>query len=312
MRIAVVGAGGTGGYFGALLARSGEDVTLVARGAHLEAIRAKGLAVRSSLRGDFEVAPRATNDPAEVGPVGLVLFCVKSYDTDAATLQIRPMIGPDTVVLPLQNGIDSAERLARIVDERAVIGGLAAVSAVIEAPGVISHRAGPDVIRFGELAGGSSPRTEALLPVLRKAGIKAELHPEIRVALWEKFVLICGLSGLTALTRLPIGSILACPDTRELLGRTMDEVAAVARACGVALPPDCVDRTVAFFDAANPAIRGSLHYDLVAGRRLEIDTLNGAVVRLGRAHGVPTPLNFAIFAALRPYADGPPAEPSAG
>lgn len=311
MRVAIVGAGGTGGFFGGLLARAGEDVTFVARGAHLAAIRERGLTVRSRRVGDFTVAVRATDDPAEVGPVDLVLFCVKAYDTEAAAEAMRPLVGPDTVVLPIQNGIDSAERIGRLVGPARVLGGLAALSSVIEAPGVIGHRAGPDVLRFGELGGGTSPRAERLLAVLQHAGVKAELHPDIRVALWEKFLLICGLSGLTALTRLPLGAVVACPETAALLRGVMAEVEAVARAEGVALPGGCVDRTLAFFQASDPAIRGSLYWDLEAGRRLEVETLNGTVVRLGRARGVPTPLNFAVYAALLPYAGGPPGPPPA-
>jgi 2-dehydropantoate 2-reductase len=305
MRIAVVGAGGTGGFFGGLLARADEDVTFIARGAHLEAIRERGLTVKSRFVGDFTVKARATDDPAEVGPVDLVLFCVKAYDTESAATQMRPLVGPGTVVLPVQNGIDSAERIGRLVTSDAVIGGVAGASAVIEAPGVIDHRGG-DRIHFGELAGGTSPRTERLLPVVRKAGIKAELRPDIRVALWEKFVRICGLSGLTALTRLPLGPVLGCPETRELFRGTLREVEAVGRAEGVALPPDTVDTSIAFYAGAPPDVRGSLYYDLAAGRRLEVDTLNGTVVRLGRERGVPTPLNFAIYAALKPYAAGAP------
>lgn len=304
MRVAVMGSGGTGGLFGGLLARAGEDVTFIARGAHLQAMRARGLTVRSTRVGDFHVAARATDDPAAVGPVDLVLFCVKAYDTEAAAERMRPLIGPDTVVLPVQNGIDSAERIERIIGPGHVVGGLAAVSSVVEAPGVVHHRAGPDLIRLGELDGRHSARVDAVAEALRRAGIKAEVAPDVRAALWEKFVLICGLSGLTALTRLPLGAVLACAESRALLRGTMEEVEAVARAEGVAVPAGCAARTLAFFEGSDPSIRGSLYYDLAAGKRLEIDTLNGTVVRLGEARGVATPLNFAIYAALKPHAGG--------
>jgi 2-dehydropantoate 2-reductase len=304
MRVTVMGSGGTGGYFGALLARAGEDVTFIARGAHLEAIRSRGLTVRSRLVGDFTVPARATDDPAEAAPADLVLFCVKAYDTESAAARLRPAVGPDTVVLPVQNGIDSAERIGPIVGPGHVIGGLAAVSSVVAAPGIIEHRAGPDVIQLGELDGQPSVRTQRIVDALQQAGIKAQRRPDIYVALWEKFVLICGLSGLTAMTRLPIGAVLACPETRTLLRQVMEEANAVGRAGGVALSEGLAERTVTFFEGANPAVRGSLYYDLEAGRRLEIETLNGTVVRLGRARGVPTPANFAVFAALKPYADG--------
>ena len=307
MRVTVMGSGGTGGYFGGLLARAGEDVTFIARGAHLAAIRARGLTVRSRLVGDFTVPARATDDPAESGPADLVLFCVKAYDTESAAERLRPAVGPDTVILPVQNGIDSAERIGRVVGSERVIGGLAGVSSVVEAPGVIEHRAGPDVIQLGELDGPPSARAERIADALRRAGVKAQVRPDMRVALWEKFVLICGLSGLTALTRLPLGAVLACPETRALFQQAMEETEAVGRAEGVAVPDGHAGRMMKFFEGSDPAIRGSLYYDLAAGRRLEIETLNGTVVRLGRERGVPTPASFAVYAALKPYAEGAPA-----
>jgi 2-dehydropantoate 2-reductase len=306
MRVTVMGSGGTGGYFGGLLARAGEEVTFVARGAHLAAIRAKGLRVRSRLVGDFTVPARATDDPADSGPADLVLFCVKAYDTESAAERLRPAVGPDTVVLPVQNGIDSAERIGRVVGPAHVIAGLAGVSSVVEAPGVIEHRAGPDVIQLGELDGQPSARTQRIADTLHRAGVKAHVRPDMRVALWEKFVLICGLSGLTALTRLPLGAVLACPETRTLFRQAMEETEAVGRAEGAAVPDGHAERMVQFFEGSDPGIRGSLYYDLAAGRRLEIETLNGTVVRLGRRHGIPTPANFAVYASLKPYADGAP------
>jgi 2-dehydropantoate 2-reductase len=306
MRVTVMGSGGTGGYFGGLLARAGEDVTFVARGAHLDAIRAKGLAVRSRLVGDFNVPARATADPGEGGVADLVLFCVKAYDTETAAQQVRPAVGKDTVILPVQNGIDSAERIGRVVGREHVIGGVARVSSVVAAPGVIEHRAGPDAIQLGEMEGPPTPRAERIADALRRAGLKAEVRPDIRVALWEKFVLICGLSGLTALTRLPLGAVLACPETRRLFQQVLEETDAVGRADGVALPVGLVERLLRFFEGSDPAVRGSLSYDLAAGHRLELETLNGTVVRLGGERGVATPANFAVYAALKPYADGRP------
>ena len=306
MRVTVMGSGGTGGYFGGLLARAGEDVTFVARGAHLEAMRKSGLTVRSRLVGDFSVKARATDDPAESGPADLVLFCVKAYDTESAAERLRAAVGPDTVILPVQNGIDSAERIGRIVGDAHVIGGLAGVSSVVAAPGVIEHRAGPDLIQLGELDGRASARTERIAEVLRQAGLKAQVRLDIRVGLWEKFVLICGLSGLTALTRLPLGAVLACPETRTLFRQAMEETQAVGQATGVPVPSDHAGKMMKFFEGSDPAIRGSLYYDLAAGRRLEIETLNGTVVRLGQERGVPPPANFALYAALKPYAAGAP------
>jgi 2-dehydropantoate 2-reductase len=306
MRVTVMGSGGTGGFFGGLLARAGEEVTFVARGAHLAAIRAQGLTVRSRLVGDFTVPAQATDDPAQAGAADLVLFCVKAYDTESAAELLRRAVAPETVILPVQNGIDSAERIGRVLGRDRVIGGLAGVSSVVEAPGVIEHRAGPDVIQLGELDGQPSARTERIADALRRAGVKAEARSDIRVALWEKFVLICGLSGLTALTRLPIGAVLACAETRALYRQTMEETHAVGRSEGIALPDGVVERLLKFFEGSDPTIRGSLYYDLAAGRRLEIETLNGTVVRLGRERDIPTPANFAIYAALKPYADGAP------
>lgn len=304
-----MGAGGTGGYFGGLLGRAGEDVTLMARGTHLEAMRAGGLTVKSRLAGDFTLRLKATSDPHEVGPVELVLFCVKAYDTAAAAEQIRPLVGPDTMVLSVQNGIDNEERIAQVVGSEHVIGAVAQVMSVIEAPGVVAQTAGPGRIILGELAGGTSPRTERLLATFQRAGIAAELRPDIRVALWEKFLFICAYSGVTALTRLPIGPILTYPETRALFRGTIEEVEAVGRASGIALSEGCVDQTLALAAGVEPWGRSSLYYDLAAGRRLEVEALNGRAVRLGRERGIPTPLNFAIYAALKPYADGAPTSP---
>ncbi len=302
-----MGAGGTGGFFGGLLARAGEDVTFVARGPHLEAIRDRGLTVRSRLAGDFNLAVKATDDPKEAGPADLVLFCVKAYDTASAAKLIVPVVTEDTMVLSVQNGIDNEERIAEVVGEEAILGAVAYVSSVIEAPGVIAQKGGPGRIIFGELGGGSSPRTQRLLSTLKRAGIAAELHSDVKVALWEKFVFICAANGLTALTRLPLGPILANPETRDLLRSTMEEVDSIARAVGIRLPENTVDQHLRFTGGLEPSVRGSLYYDLEAGRRLELEALNGTVVRLGRQHGIPTPSNWAIYAALRPYVDGTPA-----
>ncbi|GAC1433598.1 MAG: 2-dehydropantoate 2-reductase [Chloroflexota bacterium] len=307
MRIAVMGTGGTGGYFGGLLARAGEDVTFIARGAHLAALRAGGLRVTSRLAGDFTVPAQATDDPRTVGPVDLVLFCVKSYDTAAAAELIRPLVGPETVVLPLQNGIDAAERVGSVVGQGHLVGGVAFVTSTVEAPGLIAQTAGPGRLVLGERAGGTSPRTERLLHTFTRSGIAAELHPAIERALWEKFIFICAFSGITALTRLPLGPILASPPCRALFSGVMEEVAAVARARDAGLPGDIVAQGLTLAERFEPWARGSLYHDLADGRRLELDTLHGTVVRLGHDHEVPTPLNGAVYAALHPSIDGAPA-----
>ena len=306
MRIAVMGTGGTGGYFGGLLARAGEEVAFIARGAHLEAIRKKGLAIKSVLAGDFTVSATATDNPGDIGPVDFVLFCVKAYDNAVAAEQIRPLIGPETVVLSVQNGIDNEQQIGEVIGPNHIVGCVSYVSSTIESPGVVAQTGGPGTIVFGEMHGGTSDRTEALQSTLQNSDITAELHPDIQAALWQKFIGICGVNGVTALTRLPMGEIVACRETHNLMRETMQEVEAVARASGVNLPEGCVDQSMDFFSNVEPSVRGSMYYDLAAGRRLELDVLNGTVVRLGNKHGIPTPINFAIYAALKPFLNGTP------
>lgn len=302
MKIAVMGSGGIGGYFGGLLARAKEDVTFIARGAHLEAIKQGGLQVKSVV-GDFHVLPKATHDPAAVGPVDLVLFSVKAYDTEAAGSAIRPMLGRETVVLCLLNGVDNGEKLEAILGVQHVISGVVHILSTISAPGVISQIAGPRTIKLGEKDGRITPRVERILGVLKGAGIQAEISTQIQVDLWEKFLFICAQGGVTALGRLTVGEILACPETVALYRGVMEEVAAVGRARGVALPLDAVDRALAFARGLQPGMRSSLAHDLSQGNRLEVETLAGSVVRYGREVGVPTPFNFAIFACLKPHHD---------
>ncbi|MGD9044004.1 MAG: 2-dehydropantoate 2-reductase [Desulfobacterales bacterium] len=307
MRIAVMGTGGTGGYFGGLLARAGEDVTFIARGDHLAAIRKNGLAIKSVLSGDFSISANATDNTGDMSPVDFVLFCVKAYDNAAAADQIRPLIGPETVVLSVQNGIDNEQQIGDVIGPEHIMGCVSYVSSTIESPGVIAQTGGPGQIVFGEMQGGTSARTEALQSALQNAGITAEVHTDIQAALWQKFIGICGVNGVTALTRLPLGEILACQETRDLMRGTMQEVEAVARANGANLPKGSADQSMDVFSGMGPSVRGSMYYDLAAGRRLELEVLNGAVVRLGVEHGIPTPINFSIYAALKPYLNGQPA-----
>ena len=304
MRIAIMGTGGTGGYFGGLMARAGEEVTFIARGAHLEAIRKNGLTIKSVLSGDFNISAKATDNPVEIGPVDFVLFCVKAYDNPVAADLIRPLIGPQTTVLSVQNGIDNEQQIGKVIGSEHVAGCIAYVSSTIESPGVIAQTAGPGKIIFGEMAGGTSHRTEVIKETLQQAGITAELHPDIQIALWQKFMAICGVNGVTALTRLPMGEIMACEETRSLLKGTMEEVEAVARASGANLLEGCVQQAIDFFGSLEASMRGSMYYDLAAGRRLELEILNGTVVSLGDEHEIPTPNNFAIYAALKPYQNG--------
>ena len=309
MRIAIMGSGALGGFFGGLLARSGQDVTFIARGAHLEAIRSFGLVVKSAMLGDFSVSAPATDDPREIGPVDLVLVSVKTYDLDAAAAQLSPLVGPQTAVLPIQNGIDATARIARAVSSDTVLTGVAYVLAVVDGPGVIKHIAQGRIV-LGLLNGGPGVRVDRVAQALRAAGIGCETPPDIRVPLWEKFVLLAATGGVMALTRLPFGPVRDCAETRELCRGAMQEAAAVGRARGVLLPPNLVDRHWEMILGLRPAGTGSMLQDLKAGRRLELEALNGAVVHEGQKAGVPTPLNFAVYGALKPYADGPPALPA--
>ena len=309
MRIAIMGSGALGGFFGGLLARAGQDVTFIARGAHLEAIRSRGLVVNSPIVDDFTVSAPATDDPREIGPVDFVLVGVKTYDLDAAAAQLPPLLGPETAVLPLQNGIDATEHIARVVGSDRVLTGVAYVLAVLDGPGVIKHVAQGRIV-LGEGNGGRSGRVDRVAEALRAAGIGCETPPDIRVPLWEKFVLLAATGGVTALTRLPFGPIRDCAEARELFRGAMQEADAVGRAHGVALPPDLVDRHLEMMLGLPAAGHGSMLQDLRAGRRLELEALNGAVVREGEQAGVATPLNFAVYAALKPYANGPPALPA--
>ncbi|MBI3457168.1 MAG: 2-dehydropantoate 2-reductase [Candidatus Rokubacteria bacterium] len=304
MRIAVMGAGGMGGYFGGRLARAGEAVAFVARGEHLRAIQGRGLTVRS-VAGDFSVTALATDDPRRVpeliGPVDLVLFCVKSYDTEGAAEALRPFLGPDTAVLTLQNGVVNEETLARRLGPERVLGGLVYGFAVIDAPGVIHHTQGGQII-FGELDGTVSPRASRFLEAGRKAGFPIELSTDVRRALWEKYLQICALSGMTCLARRPIGEIRACAESRRMHRMILEELAAIAEAEGVGLADDVVERGVAAAEALKPDSYSSLYHDLTRGRRLELEALQGHAVRLGARHGIPTPALFAVYAALRPAA----------
>ncbi|HYM90744.1 MAG TPA: 2-dehydropantoate 2-reductase, partial [bacterium] len=247
-----------------------------------------------------------TADPREIGQVDLVLFCVKTYDTEAAAALIRPIVGPDTVILSVQNGIDNDERIARVVTQGTAISAAAQVNAHVEGPGVIGQTAGPGRLIFGANAGNLGQRNDQLCRHCKDAGIAAELQPDIKTVLWSKFMFICGFSGVTALTRLTIGPILACAETTALFRGTMAEVDLVAKSQGVALAAGVPDQGLKNSSALEPWAKGSMAHDLALGRRLELESLNGTVVRLGQAKGVPTPLNFAIYAALKPFVNGPP------
>ena len=303
-----MGAGGTGGYYGGALARAGNQVTMVARGPHLAAIRATGLQVNTVLLGDFHLDVDATDDMSSVGPVDLVIFAVKSYGTNAAIRDMGPLVGDDTMIISTQNGIDSERLLGEALGTEHVLGCAATVSAKIDAPGVVTQGGGPGSLVIGEMGsadlnaqGAVTERVNDLVERCKAAGLAAETHEDIVMAIWEKFIFICALSGMTALTRKPIGEIFAQPSTAEMYLQVLAEVAEVGSAEGVALPGDIAQNTLAATQAREPFIIGSMGHDLIAGNPIEIGLLNGRVVELGKKHGIPTPANFAIEAALKPH-----------
>ena len=307
MRIAVVGAGGVGGGFGAALAKAGADVTFIARGAHLAAMQSAGLKVVSP-RGDTHLVPtKATDDPAEVGPVDIVLFCVKLWDVESAGERIKPLVGPGTAVIPLQNGIDAHERLLPILGSGAVMGGVAQISASITAPGVITQVGTFMRMIFGELDGSRSQRAEDFLALCQKAGFDAVLSDQIITDLWMKFILLAANASITALARQPIGKLRDDSDLRPIFMSAYREAIDVGRARGVALPADALENIIDFTSHAPPAMKASMALDLERGNRLELPWLGGKVAELGRELGIPTPTHSMMYAMLKPYIMGTPA-----
>jgi 2-dehydropantoate 2-reductase len=303
MRVAVFGSGGVGGYFGGRLAASGTDVAFIARGAHLEALRTRGLRLISP-KGDLHLQPvQAGDDPAAIGPVDVVIFTVKMYDAERAAATLAPLVGPDTVVIPFQNGVDAVEIVTRAVGAPHVAGGTAYVAAVIDEPGVIRHTA-MDRLIFGELDGRRSARLEAFLAACAPAGFQATLSGHIRGDIWSKFIRLTAFSGMTSVTRSPIGIVRAEPELRAMMEAAWQEGIAVARAVGVTLPDGALDDIRRMADAIAPAAKSSMLEDLERGRRLELPWLSGALVRFGAAHGVATPVHRFITAVLTPHVDG--------
>jgi 2-dehydropantoate 2-reductase len=304
MRIAVMGTGGVGGYFGGRLAAAGQDVTFIARGAHLEALQRRGLRITSAL-GDATIAPaQATHSPAAIGPVDLVLFTVKLYDTEAAAEAIRPLIGPETGVVTFQNGIAGPEVLAGKLGAEHVLGGVAKIGAVIAEPGVIRHTGTMAELIVGELDGNASARVRELAEALEAAGVRHTVSDDIRRDIWDKMVFLSTFAGLTSLLRLPIGPIRSDPETRGLLRDGLAEALAVARAAGAGLPLDLVDRTLEAIDRLPHQMKSSMLQDLEGGRRLELAWLSGAIARMGRDLRVATPVHGLIATALKLHAEG--------
>jgi 2-dehydropantoate 2-reductase len=303
MKIAVMGTGGLGGYYGALLARQGEEVNFIARGAHLEAIRKSGLTIKS-VHGDFIANPaRATDNPAEIGPVDLVLFCVKTYNTEEAAQAIKPMIREepvDTAVLSLQNGIDAVERVGKVVGAEYMLAGATWISSAIEAPGVISQVSDYRRVVIGEPHGKITPRLEAVGNAFRKTGIALEQSTEIYKIIWNKFVFLSATSGFGSLTRLPVANYRSVPETRALIKRLMEEVQALAQAHGIQLDRDIIEKSLAFMDSVAPKTKPSMQLDVEAGHQTEIKSIIGVIGRKGREFGIATPVADMLYGLLLP------------
>lgn len=308
VRIVVMGAGGTGGYFGAKLARTGEDVTVVARGPHLEKIRAEGLRVRSAVEGEWVVKVPALETLDGQPPADMVLFCVKSFDTESAAAVVKPVVGPETGVLSIQNGVDNEDKLIRILGAGHVLGGMAQVFTTIDGPGVIRHVQLGRIV-FGEMDGRETERARAFLAACQRAGIPAEISGRAAQTLWEKYCFLTAHAGMTALTRCPAGILRRLPETRLMYRRLLGEMVALARAAGIALDEGYVDQSFKLLDGMAEDFYSSLHFDLTHGKRLELEALHGHAVRLGERYGVPTPTVFAVYAALLPHLDGQPPLP---
>ena len=304
MKIVAFGAGGVGGYFGGRLADSGVDVTFVARGAHLRAIRANGLCIRTA-EGDTRVSSaKATDDVSTIEAPDYLFFAVKLFDTEAVAEACRPIVGPETAVVSLQNGVEAVDILNGFFGRERVIGGTVGVATVISEPGVIAQTGLFNFMTFGEQDGSRSSRGEALVSACEAAGITATLSNDVDVDIWMKFVMLTALSNMTCVTRLPIGRLREIPETRAMLESCVAEAVAVGRARGVSLPDEAVEQRVAAFDQLPAEMVASMLHDLTAGKSLELERLGGAVVRLGAAASVSTPTQAFCYNALKPHIDG--------
>lgn len=308
MKVAILGSGAVGGYFGAKLARAGQDVTFIARGAHLEAIRAKGLEVRSAKLGDFSVAAAAESDTAKVGPVDLVIVSVKAYDNATALPLLKPMMGPGTAVLTLQNGVDSVNDVAAVVGDGPVLGGTTYVATALEGPGLIVQTGVHRSIIFGEVFGDRSrisPRVQEIADIFATADIQVTPVADARVPIWDKFVYLVAFSGFTGAARLAIGHIWKYPHVQEMFYATSREIAAIAKAEGVTISADRFETLKTYMDNIPPTTRSSLLIDLEQGKRIEVEALQGAAVRRAQKLGVPVPITSTLYAVLKAWESGP-------
>jgi len=308
MRFAILGSGAVGGYFGAKLSRAGQDVTFIARGAHLEAIRAKGLEVRSAKLGDFTVRAHAESDTGKVGPVDVAIVSVKAYDNLTALPMLAPLMGPETVVLTLQNGVDSVDEVATVVGQPRVLGGTTYVATALEGPGLIVQTGVHRSIIFGEVFGDTSrisPRVQAIADVLATADIQVTPVADARVPIWDKFVYLVAFSGFTGAARAPIGQVWKVPLAQDMFYACSREVAAIARAEGVTISPNRFDTLKEYMDNIPPTTRSSLLIDLEQGKRIEVEALQGAAIRRATKHGLPTPIISTLYSVLKPWELGP-------
>ena len=300
MRIAVFGSGGVGGYFGGRLALAGEDVTFIARGEHLRALRITGLKV-DSVGGDFLIHPvKTTSEPVEVTPVDLVILGVKAWQVPEAARAIRSMVGPATTVLPLQNGVDAASQLAAELGHQPVIGGLCKIVSFVVEPGHIRHAGFEPFVTFGELDNRRTERLERIHEVFSNAGVNAGIATDIQVSLWTKFLFIAAFSGIGALRRNPAGALRSNPETRRLILQAMEEIYALAHARGIALPENSIEKAIASVDSLPDDATSSMQRDIAAGKPSELEAQNGAVVRMARESGLETPMNKFIYETLKP------------
>lgn len=308
MTFAILGSGAVGGYYGAKLARAGHDVTFIARGAHLAAIRERGLEIRSPALGDFTVQTRAEEDTARVGPVDVVLVSVKAYDNTTALPMLRPMLGAMTSVLTVQNGVDSAAEVAAVVGEASVLGGTTYIATALAGPGLIEQTGTHRRIVFGEVFGALprlTDRVQRIQEALAGADIEAEAAEDGRIPIWEKFIFLAALAGFTGASRLPIGPIWADPHARAQFLAGSREVEQLARAEGVAVAADRIEQIERYVETIPGTMRSSLLIDLSQGKRIEVEALLGSVVRRAAALGLPAPIMSTLYAVLKPYAGGP-------
>ena len=303
MRIAIMGAGAVGGYYGARLAHAGHDVTFITRGEHLRAIRENGLTLRGPAE-DIVVRAAATDDPGGIAPVDVVLFCVKLFDTEDAARAIAPLLENGGLCISLQNGVDGQHRINAVLGRAVAIGGLAFVSAVIESPGIVRYKSKEPSIQFGEADGTMSGRAIRFADACKAAGFHAEVVTDIRAAQWQKFVGLTTNAALTCVVRKPAGVVYHDADILALGRAGFAEATAVAKAIGIDLPEDFAERNVALHQGFPPDMYASMYHDLARGRRLEVESLSGLIVRKGRELGIPTPFHSFAYACLKPHADG--------